>query len=303
MSGARILLVTGMAGAGKSTVLKTLEDMGWETVDNLPLPLLDRLFGSPAPEIPESAPRPLAVGVGTQTRDFAPDRLIRLIDRFRARGGVDIGTLFLDCSSVELERRYAETRRRHPLAEDRPAADGIVRERALLAPLRAWANRLVDTTTLKPGELAQTVRETFGQAGDRGTTLTIQSFGFSRGVPHGVDLLFDVRFLRNPHWEPTLRARTGADPEVAAYIAEDPAYEEAVSRIEELLLLLLPRYNAEGKPYVSVAFGCTGGKHRSVHVAERVGARLHAGGFSPTIVHRDLAAAPQDALEGRPRGQ
>lgn len=301
MSDHALLLVTGMAGAGKTTVLRTLEDMGWEVVDNLPLSLIERVVTSD-PDDP-APPRPLALGLGTQTRDFDPDVLIRRIDRLRDRTGVDVGTLFLDCGTDELARRYAETRRRHPLAEDRPARDGIEQERGLLAPLRAWANRLVDTTSLKPGELAQRVRETFGTRDTPQTTLTVQSFGFSRGVPHGVDLMFDVRFLRNPHWEPALRPLTGKDPAVAAYVAADPVYEEAIGRIEELLLLLLPRYNAEGKPYVSIAFGCTGGKHRSVHVAERVARRLRSAGFSPTVVHRDLKAAAQDALEGRPRGQ
>jgi UPF0042 nucleotide-binding protein len=209
--------------------------------------------------------------------------------------------LFLDCATNELERRYDGTRRRHPMAADRPARDGIVGERALLAPLRAWANRLIDTTDLSANDLAARIRTTFGREGLGGTTLSVMSFGFSRGVPSEADLVFDMRFLRNPHWDPALRPRTGRDPEVAAYVAADPAYDEALHRIEELLLFLLPRYRDEGKPYVTIALGCTGGKHRSVHVAERVARRLRDAGFSPTITHRDLAAAPQDALEGRPR--
>lgn len=300
MSGARaVLLVTGYAGAGKTTVLKTLEDLGWETVDNLPLSLLDRLLagGDGAEE------RPLAIGVGATTRDFDAQALIARVDRLRARGDAEIGTLFLDCSAEELARRYAETRHRHPLAEDRPVRDGIAAERAQLAPLRGWANRLVDTTDIKANALAQRIRETFTRADVEGTTLTVESFGFSRGVPREADLMFDMRFLRNPHWVPALRAHTGRDADVAAYIADDPAYAEALTRIEELLLMLLPRYRAEGKPYVTVAFGCTGGKHRSVHVAERVAERLRAAGFSPTVLHRDLAAAPQDALEGFPQGR
>ena len=306
MTGGRtldVLIVTGVAGAGKTTTLKTLEDLGWETIDNVPLSLLERLLrpdndgGRDA-----AARRPMAIGVGTLTRDFDPDALIRAIDRLRAQDGIDIGTLFLDCSGDELERRYAETRRRHPLGEDRPARDGIEQERALMAPLRGWASRLINTTKMKPGELAQQLRQTFARDGARPTTLTVMSFGFSRGVPPGADLVFDMRFLRNPHWEAALRARTGQDAEVAAYIAADPAYDEAMQQIEGLLLLLVPRYHLEGKPYVTVAFGCTGGKHRSVHAAERVAARLRAAGFSPTIVHRDMAAQPQDTLEGRPQG-
>jgi UPF0042 nucleotide-binding protein len=295
-----ILLVTGLSGAGKSTVLKTLEDLGWETVDNLPLRLLDRLLGTPLSESTESD-SPLAVGIGARTRDFDPDSIVKRIKKLRAEHGYDIGTLFLDCSGAELERRYAETRRRHPLALDRPASDGIARERELLAPLRRWANRLIDTTDLSSNELAQQVRATFGGDGLGEPTLSVMSFGFARGVPRNADLVFDMRFLRNPHWVEALRPGTGLDPDVAAYVATDPAYGAAMTQIENLLLLLLPRYRAEGKAYVTIAFGCTGGRHRSVHVAERVAKRLRGAGFSPTVTHRDLGAAPQDSLEGAPR--
>ena len=293
-----VLLVTGMSGAGKSTTLKTLEDLGWETVDNLPLPLLDRLLAAP-PAADTSGPRPLALGLGARTRDFAPERIVARMDALRAESR-DVGLLFLDCSSAELQRRYAETRRRHPLAPDLPATDGIARERELLAPLRDWANRLLDTTDLSSNGLAQIVRETFARDGLGEPTLQIVSFGFSRGLPRGADFVFDMRFLRNPHWVPELRPHTGLNPDVAAYVAADPAYEEAVGRIEDLLALLLPRYRAEGKAYVTVAIGCTGGKHRSVHVAERVARVLRERGFSPTVIHRDLRTAPQDALAGRP---
>lgn len=293
-----ILLVTGMSGAGKSTVLRTLEDLGWEVVDNLPLLLLDRLLSAPLPEGAARSTQPLALGIGARTRDFDPDRIVQRIKRLREQHGHDIGTLFLDCAGGELERRYSETRRRHPLALDRPASDGIARERELLSPLRRWANRLIDTTDLTANELAQQIRATFSGDGLGAPTLSVTSFGFSRGVPRNADLVFDMRFLRNPHWVPDLRPGTGLDADVSAYIAGDPAYEAAVGQIESLLLLLLPRYRAEGKSYVTVAFGCTGGRHRSVHVTERVAARLRDAGFSPTVSHRDLAAAPQDSLEG-----
>lgn len=295
-----ILLVTGLSGAGKSTVLKTLEDLGWETVDNLPLRLLDRLLGTPLSESTESD-SPLAVGIGARTRDFDPESIVKRIKKLQAEHGYDIGTLFLDCSGAELERRYAETRRRHPLALDRPASDGIARERELLAPLRRWANRLIDTTDLSSNELAQQVRATFGGDGLGEPTLSVMSFGFARGVPRNADLVFDMRFLRNPHWVEKLRPGTGLDANVAAYVAADPAYDDAMKQIEDLLLLLIPRYRAEGKAYVTIAFGCTGGRHRSVHVTERVAKRLRAAGFSPTVTHRDLGAAPQDSLEGAPR--
>jgi UPF0042 nucleotide-binding protein len=296
-----ILLVTGLSGAGKSTVLKTLEDLGWETVDNLPLVLLDRLLSSPPAEGAEDDERPLALGIGARTRDFDPERIVKRIKKLRDDHGYDIGTLFLDCGGAELERRYSETRRRHPLAPDRPASDGIARERELLAPLRRWANRLIDTTDLTSNDLAQKVRETFGGEGLGEPALAVMSFGFARGVPRNADLMFDMRFLRNPHWVEELRPGTGLDADVSAYIVEDPSYESAMKQIEDLLLLLIPRYRAEGKSYVTMAFGCTGGRHRSVHVAERVARRLRDEGFSPTVTHRDLGAAPQDSLEGAPR--
>ncbi|WP_267380268.1 MULTISPECIES: RNase adapter RapZ [unclassified Sphingomonas] len=295
-----ILLVTGMSGAGKSTVLKTLEDIGWEVVDNLPLELLDRLLDAPLPATAADAAQPLALGIGARTRDFDPARIVQRIRNLRERHGLEVGTLFLDCAGSELERRYSETRRRHPLAPDRPASDGIARERELLSPLRDFANRLIDTTSLAANELAQQVRATFAGEERGAPTLSVMSFGFARGVPRNADLVFDMRFLRNPHWDPVLRPGTGLDADVAAYVAADPAYEAAVGRIEELLLLLLPRYRAEGKSYVTVAFGCTGGRHRSVHVTDRVARRLHDAGFSPTVAHRDLGAAPQDSLEGSP---
>jgi UPF0042 nucleotide-binding protein len=295
-----ILLVTGMSGAGKSTVLKTLEDLGWEVVDNLPLVLLDRLLDAPLAEGSPDDSQPLAIGIGARTRDFDPERIIRRIRDLRDRHGLEVGMLFLDCSGAELERRYSETRRRHPLALDRPANDGIGRERDLLAPLRDWANRLIDTTDMAANELAQQIRASFGGDDLGEPTLSVRSFGFARGLPRNADIVFDMRFLRNPHWDADLRPGTGLDADVSAYIMADPAYEAAVSRIEDLLILLLPRYRAEGKSYVTVAFGCTGGRHRSVHVAERVARRLREAGFSPSVGHRDLGAAPQDALEGSP---
>ncbi|NIJ32367.1 RNase adapter RapZ [Sphingomonas oligoaromativorans] len=283
----RLLLVTGMSGAGKSTAVRTLEDLGWEVVDNLPLMLLDRLLDAPGPVDNGGEDRPLAVVIDSRTRGFSAHRIVDRLDQLRGRGD-NVGMLFLDCAGSELVRRFSETRRRHPLALDRPAEDGIARERELLEPLRRAADHLIDTTDSSTNTLQQMLRNRFATAEGVGVTLTIMSFGFARGVPRNADLVLDMRFLRNPHWDSVLRPMTGLDAPVSAYVAEDPAYSEAMERIEGLLALLLPRYAAEGKSYVTVAFGCTGGRHRSVHVAQTIGDRLRAQGFSPTILHRDL---------------
>jgi RNase adapter protein RapZ len=296
----RILLVTGMSGAGKSTALKTLEDMGWEAVDNLPFSLLDRLLAT-RPSEGASGARPLALGIDSRTRGFKAQAIIDRIKAMRDSESANIATLFLDCTGAELERRYSETRRRHPLAPDRPAADGIARERELIAPLRRWADHVIDTTAITSNDLRLELRNRFEV--DRGgePVLSVMSFGFARGLPRNADLVFDMRFLRNPHWDTVLRPMTGLDESVGLYVRADPAYAEAFSRIADLLLLLLPRYKAEGKSYVTVAFGCTGGRHRSVHVAEAISSQLRGAGFSPTVSHRDLTTMADDAVEERPR--
>ncbi|MBG6119292.1 MULTISPECIES: RNase adapter RapZ [unclassified Sphingobium] len=298
-----ILLLSGVSGAGKTTALKTLEDMGWEVVDNLPLVLLDRLLDTPLPAGHAGADdRPLALGIDARTRGFDANAIVQRIKALRDNHGHDVETLFLDCSGTELERRFAETRRRHPLALDRPAADGIARERELTEPLRRWASQVIDTTSFSSNALQQAIRDRFSRERLSDPVLTILSFGFSRGMPRNADLMFDMRFLRNPHWDDALRDKTGQDADVAAYIMADPAYEEAVGMIEELLKIVLPRYAEAGKAYITVAFGCTGGRHRSVHVAERVARYLQDAGFSPTVSHRNMESAPQDSLEKRPPG-
>lgn len=297
----RILLVTGMLGAGKTTALRTLEDLGWEAIDNFPVRLLDRLLETkPALSGQESGQDmvPLAIGFDSRTRGFDPARIIEQVKELSQRRDLAVSTLFLDCAGTELERRYNETRRRHPMSEDKPAAAGIAAEREQLAPLRRWADMVISTTGYSTNDLQQAIRETFGETSPQRLTVTISSFGFARGTPPLADLVFDMRFLANPHWDDALRPQTGKDAAVGEYIRRDPAFEEAFVRIRDLLLFLLPRFRAQGKAYVNIAFGCTGGRHRSVFVAERMAQVLRDAGFSPTLLHRNLGSRAADLVEG-----
>jgi UPF0042 nucleotide-binding protein len=289
----RLLLVTGMSGAGKSTVLDALEDMGWDCVDNLPVSLLHSFVRG---DSSECRLVPAAVGMDVRSRGFDAEALPALL---RSIDGVRPEILYLDCAGTELMRRYNETRRLHPLAPDRPAEDGIARERAVTAPLRNAADSVIDTTDLSPPELRDELRRRYGDATGQ-PVLTIVSFGYARGVSRTADLMFDMRFLDNPHWEPELRPLTGIDQPVREHLAKDPAWEQAMDRLEALLTDWIPRYWAAGKSYVTVAFGCTGGRHRSVCTAEEMASRLRTAGFSPNVRHRDLASEPSDTIEENP---
>ncbi|MBS0254324.1 MAG: RNase adapter RapZ [Proteobacteria bacterium] len=295
----RILLVTGVLGAGKTTALRALEDMGWETIDNFPIRLLERLIDSP--DASDQMHAPLALGFDTRTRGFNAHAMIELVKRLIEREDLQLSTLFLDCSSEELQRRYNETRRRHPLSADMPAASGIAAERELIEPLRRWADVLINTTLFSTNDLQQAIREQFSLDGGPALTVTVSSFGFSRGMPPVADYVFDMRFLDNPHWVPELKPLTGRDAEIAEYIRKDPGFAPAYEQIRALLLTVLPRFQVQGKPYVHIAFGCTGGRHRSVFMAEQIGAALRAAGFSPTMLHRNLSSRAADVVEGRPR--
>ena len=289
----RLLLVTGMSGAGKSTVLDALEDMGWDIVDNLPVDLLQSFVHAPG----ECRVVPAAVAMDVRSRGFDAERLPELI---RSTEGVAPEILYLDCAGGELVRRYDETRRRHPLAPDRPAEDGIARERTITAPLRNSADSVIDTTDLSPAELRDELRRRYGDDSDQ-PVLTITSFAFARGISRTADLVFDLRFLPNPHWIDELRPLTGEDEAVLDYLRRDPAWNETMERIEALLIDWIPRYWAAGKSYVTVAFGCTGGRHRSVAAAVEMAERLRQAGFAPNVRHRDLASPPSDTIEADPR--
>jgi UPF0042 nucleotide-binding protein len=289
----RLLLVTGMSGAGKSTVLNALEDMGWETVDNLPADLLaDFVDGRDKPRIAD-----VAVGMDVRSRGFDAEGLPPLL---HAIPGVQAEILYLDCSEGELIRRYDETRRLHPLAADRPTEDGIKQERGVTFALRAAADTVLDTTDLTPAELRDELRRRYAGEADQ-PVLTIASFSFARGISRTADLVFDLRFVPNPHWVDELRPLTGADRRVQAFLEAEAAWGEALDRIEALLIDWIPRYWAAGKSYVTVAFGCTGGRHRSVAAAIEMAKRLRRAGFAPNVRHRDLASAESDTGERHPR--
>ncbi|MBC7520184.1 MAG: RNase adapter RapZ [Sandarakinorhabdus sp.] len=280
-----MLIISGMSGAGKSTALKAPEDLDYEAVDNLPLGLVETLLASA--EGGDSPPRPLAFGIDTRTRAFDAEALAARLRDLRGEG-IDVRLIYLDCADDELVRRFSETRRRHPLAADRPAIDGVARERELTGPLKRWADLVIDTTDLTATDLRRRIAERLGRGGKHPLTLTVQSFGFAHGLPRNADLVFDMRFLANPHWDMALRPLTGADPAVAAFVAADPAYGPAIDRITDLLLTLIPGYGREGKAYLTIAIGCTGGRHRSVAVSRELLARLHAAGHDATLVLRDV---------------
>ncbi len=268
----------------------------------MPLSLLNRLLATPQGGERDERDRPVAIGIDSRTRGFDANAIVRRIKRLNDQNGYAISTLFIDCAGAEIERRYSETRRRHPLAEDRPASDGIARERELLAPLRRWAEHIIDTTNLTTNDLQADIRARFTQGGGPRTVLNVVSFGFARGMVRNADLVFDVRYLRNPHWDDGLRAGSGLDESVIDYIRDDPAYDTSLGQIEALLATILPRYEETGRSYTTVAFGCTGGRHRSVHVAERVAAHLRDAGFSPTVSHRDLPAPAKSGRAANRRG-
>lgn len=297
-SGQEVMLVTGLSGAGKTTTLRVLEDLGWEAIDNFPIRLLERLIGK---SLGEEAPSRLAIGFDSRTRGFNPEEIIDLAKQLTTQDGVEISTLFLDCSGAELERRYNETRRRHPMAMGRPVIDAIRAERELLAPLRRWSDMVIDTTALTTNDLQQAIRQRFAGAPSDEMSISVSSFGFARGMPPLSDLVFDMRFLDNPHWVDGLREKTGLDHDVSAHIMADPAWDEAFTRIRDLILMLLPRYAAQGKAHVNLAFGCTGGRHRSVHTAEAIAQVLRDSGFSPTVIHRNLGSRAADQIEGTPQ--
>lgn len=282
MSASRIILVTGMAGAGRMTALRALEDLGFEAVDNLPASLLGYLL-RPG----DLLDRNLAIGFDCRSRAFNPEALLARLQEGLGVPDVDIRMLFLDCEDEVLERRFTETRRRHPLAPDRALADGIDRERALMAPLKEAADVVIDTSHLSPGDLRRLTEGHFGIEGDDDLVVSILSFSYRKGLPREADLVFDVRFLANPHYDERLRPMTGVDLPVQNFIDSDKKFRKLLDDLENFLLPLFDAYRREGKSYLTIAFGCTGGRHRSIATAELFAKRVRAAGWPVHLHHRD----------------
>ncbi|MEM1272707.1 MAG: RNase adapter RapZ [Pseudomonadota bacterium] len=279
---ARIVFVSGPSGAGRSTAIRALEDLGFEAIDNLPLSMVPALLDGPPPT------RPLVLGTDTRNRDYSADALIHAVVRTNEDPDVLVDLVYLDCASDVLVRRFSETRRRHPLApEDRPEI-GIELERDLLAPVRAQAGILIDTSDLSPHELRAEISRWFSPSGAQRLAITVQSFSYKRGLPMGADLVFDCRFLRNPYWSADLRPMDGRDAAVQAYVADDPRFAAFAAQVSALIETLLPAYREEGRAHVSVAFGCTGGRHRSVAMAENLSGHLAEAGWQVSKRHREL---------------
>ncbi|MCB9978316.1 MAG: RNase adapter RapZ [Rhodospirillales bacterium] len=273
------LIVTGKSGSGLSSALKSLEDIGYDVIDNLPLSLLDSLLDQP-----DIRDRALAVGLDVRSLGFDPAAILAQAER---RG---LFLLFLTCDDAALQKRFTATRRRHPLARDKSVADGIRAERMMLDPLRRAADLVVDTTALSIHDLRHILEGHFGLESSGRLAVTVLSFSFGQGMPREADLVFDVRFLRNPHWDETLRSLSGLDAAVGTYIGDDPACGPFLDALKGMVGPLLPRYAQEGKSYLTLAFGCTGGRHRSVWMAEEVGRWLESLGCRLSVRHRDLQA-------------
>jgi UPF0042 nucleotide-binding protein len=283
-----LVLITGLSGSGKSSVAKSFEDLSYYTVDNLPLPLLREFLGSPS-RLAGGATK-IAVVTDVRAPGFA-EELPQMLAEASASEGIDMTVLFLEASTETLLRRFSETRRPHPLAAGGRVLDGIERERELLSEIRGLADVVFDSSEWSIHEIRTEVYRRFGTEHGNSPRLAVSivSFGFKHGIPYGSDSVFDVRFLPNPHFEPGLRELTGLDAPVVAYLEDQAEYHELLGRLEALWLYLLRQYLNENRSHLSIGIGCTGGRHRSVAVAEALGARLKAAGWSPMVIHRDLA--------------
>jgi UPF0042 nucleotide-binding protein len=279
----QLVILTGLSGSGKSTVLHAFEDMGFYCVDNLPIELIPIFAELHAAGEGDFARAALLVDAreGAQLEKLPP-----LLKHLRKDHPISL--VFIDATDDALLRRYSETRRPHPLGKALSVRESLRHERALMEPIRKLADLVIDSTQFNVHELRTFVTERFKNPDTRPMLVSVVSFGYKYGVPSDSDLVFDVRFLPNPHFVRGLRRYTGQDPKVQKYIRSFPQTGEFLRRIESLLIYLIPHYISEGKSYLTIAFGCTGGKHRSVMLAEQVKKSLEKRGFSTKVVHRDI---------------
>ncbi len=293
-----VVIVTGLSGGGKASILRALEDVGYEAVDNPPLTMLEEMIAR--------GDHKLAVGIDARTRGFDASNVLQAIARLRRKAGLSIQLVYAWADESTLLRRYTETRRRHPLAPQGMVVDGIAAEIALTEPLREQADMVVDTTGLPIADLRRRIERHFGASADQ-MAVSLMSFAYPKGLPREVDLVFDARFLRNPHYDPGLRPMTGLDPEVGAYVEADPDFANFFFRIVEFVNLLLPRFVQEGKKYATITIGCTGGRHRSVHLIEKLANHLTSRAavqqanvgtealWRVFVTHRELAGGTETA--------
>lgn len=270
-----VVVMTGLAGAGMSSALKHLEDLGFEVFDNFPLTLAKAL-------IKDSKQPRIAIGIDSRTRGFSTTSVLRTVKDLKAK------LVFLTADDGILQKRFTETRRRHPLAKDRPAMDGIKQERRLLWDLQSKADMVIDTSELSIHDLRHILESAFAGVNSNRLTVTLKSFAYRHGIPREADLVMDVRFLKNPHWVKKLKPKTGLDKAVGAYIESDPAFKFFIGNYKKLLKPLLPLYAEEGKSYLTIAVGCSGGKHRSVYTAKTLGAWIESLGYTTRTEHRDM---------------
>lgn len=278
----RVILLTGPSGAGRTTAIRILEDLGYEAIDNLPLSMVPRLLSGLSPE------RPLALGVDIRNRDFRTETLTRLLDELDRSSAIRSEVLYLDCRQDVLLRRFSETRRPHPLMTEMPPDLAVAREVEILQPIRDRADVLLDTSALSPHELQAALTDRYALTDGMQLSVSLHSFSYKSGTPQGLDMMFDCRFLANPHWVPELRPHDGRNPAVAEHVAADPRYEEFRRRVRELIEFVLPQHRAEGRTHVAIGFGCTGGRHRSVALAENLCETLAQAGWQVSIRHREI---------------
>ena len=283
----QLIIVTGLSGAGKSAALHSFEDIGYQAVDNLPLSMLAQLLDEAALD---TGRVPLAVGIDSRTLNFSPAHFAEIVASVRARREIQLHVLFMDASDDILMKRFSETRRPHPLGEGQLLRAAIKQEREIMSVVRQNIDGILDTSARTSAETRKIIRRRF--AGDNTPKLivTFMSFGFAHGVPRDADMVLDVRFLRNPHYIDALKAHTGREEAVANYVRADEGFDKFVSMVEDLLVFLLPRYRDEGKAYLTIAFGCTGGQHRSVAVAEAIAGHTAVEGMAVNLYHRELAS-------------